>query len=128
MGDGRQFLSARHFAAWQGLTPRIQASGGMERIGRISKGGDRYLRALLIHGARAVVGTTFRKDVAPRPWLTTLTGRRPVNVAATALAHKTARALWAMLTPCRDVSSSIGDAGGGVTGSAPLPGGAGLRG
>jgi transposase len=98
VGDGRQFRSARHFAAWLGLTPRIQASGGKERIGRISKGGDRYLRTLLVHGARAIVGTTFRKDVAPRPWLTALIGRRPVNVAATALAHKTARALWAMLT------------------------------
>ena len=98
VGDGRQFQSARHFAAWLGLTPRIQASGGKERIGRISKGGDRYLRTLLIHGARAVVGTTFRKDVVPRPWLAALVGRRPVNVAATAVAHKTARALWAMLT------------------------------
>ena len=51
----------RHFAAWLGLTPRIRASGEKERIGRISKGGDRYLRTLLIHGARAVVGTAFRK-------------------------------------------------------------------
>lgn len=98
VGDGRQFQSARHFAAWLGLTPRIKASGGKERIGRISKGGDRYLRTLLIHGARAVVGTSFRKDVTPRPWLKALIGRRPVNVAATAVAHKTARALWAMLT------------------------------
>lgn len=98
VGDGGQFQSARHFAAWLGPTPRIQASGGKERIGGISKGGDRYLRTLLIHGARAVVGTTCRKDVAPRPWLTALVGRRPVNVAATAVAHKTARALWAMLT------------------------------
>lgn len=81
-----------------GLTLTIKASGGKEHIGRISKGGDRYLRALLIHGARAVVGTTFRKDVAPRPWLTALTGRRPVNVATVAVAHKTARSLWAMLT------------------------------
>ena len=98
VGDGKQFHSARHFAAWLGLTPRIRASGGKERIGRISKGGDRYLRTLLIHGARAVVGTTFRKDLAPRPWLAALIGRRPVNVAATAVAHKTARALWAMLS------------------------------
>lgn len=73
--DGKQFQSARHFAAWLGLAPRIQASGGKERAGRISKGGDRYLRALLIHGARAVAGTTFRKDIAPRPWLTALSGR-----------------------------------------------------
>lgn len=98
VGDGRQFQSARHFAAWLGLTPRIQASGGKEHIGKISKGGDRYLRALLIHGARAVVGVNFRKDVTPRPWLKQLLARRPVNVAAVAVAHKTARALWAMIT------------------------------
>jgi transposase len=98
VGDGTQFRSSRHFAAWLGLTPRIKASGGKERIGRITQGGDRYLRTLLIHGARAVVGTTFRKDVAPRPWLKDLLARRPTNVAATAVAHKTARSLWAMMT------------------------------
>lgn len=98
VGDGTQFKSARHFAAWLGLTPRVRASGEKERIGRITKGGDRYLRTLLIHGARAVVGTTFRKGVTVRPWLAALVNRRPVNVAATAVAHKTARALWAMLT------------------------------
>jgi transposase len=64
----------------------------------MSKGGDRYLRALLIHGARAIVGTSFRKDVPPRPWLKQLLARRSVNVAAVAVAHKTARALWAMIT------------------------------
>jgi transposase len=53
VGDGKQFKSSRHFAAWLGLTPRIRASGGKEKIGRISKGGDRYLRTLLIHGAQA---------------------------------------------------------------------------
>ncbi len=98
VGDGTQFKSARHFAAWLGLTPRVRTSGEKERIGRITKGGDRYLRTLLIHGARAVVGTTFRKGVTVRPWLAALVKRRPVNVAATAVAHKTARALWAMLT------------------------------
>lgn len=98
IGDGRQFQSARHFAAWLGLTPRIHASGGREHIGKISKGGDRYLRALLIHGARAIVGTTFRKGASPRPWLKELLARRPINVAAVAVAHKTARALWAMIT------------------------------
>lgn len=97
IGDASQFASARHFAAWLGLTPRISASGGRERIGRISKGGDRYLRTLLIHGARAMVGTSYRRGVRPRPWLQALIARRPVNVAAVAVAHKTARALWAML-------------------------------
>lgn len=97
IGDGAQFQSARHFAAWLGLTPRISASGGREHIGRISKGGDRYLRTLLIHGARAMVGTAFRQKAKPRPWLQALMARRPINVAAVAVAHKTARVLWAML-------------------------------
>ena len=108
VGDGTQFKSARHFAAWLGLTPRVRASGEKERIGRITKGGDRYLRTLLIHGARAVVGTTFRKGVTVRPWLAALVNRRPVNVAATAVAHKTARALWAMLTRCEAYRRSPG--------------------
>jgi transposase len=54
VGDALQFRSARHFAAWLGLTPRLHASGGKQYIGRISKGGDRYSRALLIQGARAI--------------------------------------------------------------------------
>jgi transposase len=95
VGDSRQFKSARHFAARLGLTPRIQASRGKEHIGRISKG---YLRTMLIHGARAVVGTAFRIDVRPKAMAEVLLRRWPVNVAATAVAHKTARSLWAMLT------------------------------
>lgn len=97
VGDASQFASARHFAAWLGLTPRISASGSREHVGRISKGGDRYLRTLLIHGARAMVGTSFRRGCRPRPWLQALIARRPINVAAVAVAHKTARALWAMI-------------------------------
>jgi transposase len=97
VGDGRQFRSARHFAAWLGLTPRMASSGDKQRIGHISKGGDRYLRTLLIHGARAVVGAANRTNLRPRPWLTPLLARRPIPVAATALAHKTARIVWAML-------------------------------
>ncbi len=97
VGDARQFRSSRHFAAWLGLTPRMTASGEKQRIGRISKGGDRYLRTLLIHGARAIIGAFKRPNLKPRPWLSPLLARRPVPVAATALAHKTARAVWAML-------------------------------
>ena len=97
VGDASQFPSARHFAAWLGLTPRMSASGSRAHIGRISKGGDRYLRTLLIHGARAMAGTSFRRGVKPRPWLQALIARRPVNVASVAVAHKTARALWAMI-------------------------------
>ena len=97
VGDGRQFRSARHFAAWLGLTPRMASSGDKQRIGHISKGGDRYLRTLLIHGARAVIGAINRPKLRPRPWLTPLLARRPIPVAATALAHKTARIVWAIL-------------------------------
>ncbi len=98
VGDGKQFKSSRHFAAWLGLTPRIKAVAVRKKFGRISKGGDPYLRTLLIHGARAVVGTTFRNGIAPRPWLKDLVARRPTNGAATAVAHDTARSLWAMMT------------------------------
>jgi len=97
VGDGRQFRSSRHFAAWLRLTPRMASSGDKQRIGQISKGGDRYLRTLLIHGARAVVGAVNRPNLRPRSWLTPLLARRPIPVAATALAHKTARIVWAML-------------------------------
>ena len=98
VGECRQFRSGRHFAAWLGLTPRMTSSGDHQRIGHISKGGDRYLRTLLIHGARAVVGANNRPNLRPRPWLTPLLARRPIPVAATALAHKTARIIWAMLS------------------------------
>jgi transposase len=101
VGDARQFASARRFAAWLGLTPRVTASGGKEKLGKISKAGDRYLRTLLIHGARGLVAALRRPSVVPRPWLLALVGRRPVNVAARALAHKTARAVWAMPTARR---------------------------
>jgi transposase len=98
IGSGTQFASARRFAAWIGLTPKITASGGKERIGRISRAGDRYLRTLLIHGARAVIGALRRPMVVPRPWVKQLAERRPANVAATALAHKNARIVWALVT------------------------------
>ena len=91
IGAGTQFASARRLAAWLGLTPRVTASGGKQHIGRISRGGDRYLRTLLIHGARAVIGALSR-------WVASLASRRPVNVAATALAHKNARIVWALIT------------------------------
>jgi transposase len=98
VGSGRQFQSSRHFAAWLGLTPRVRASGDRYHIGRISKGGDRYLRTMLIHGARAVVAALRRRNARSRPWVVRLAERRPVPVAATALAHKTARVAWAMLS------------------------------
>jgi transposase len=93
VGDATVFESGRHLAAWLGLVPRQNSSGGKERLGGISKAGDGYLRRMLVNGARAVMrwhGTTS-------PWLAGLLKRRPFNVAAVALANKLARIAWAVM-------------------------------
>ena len=97
VGDGRQFANGRQMAASLGLTPRQHSSGGKERLLGISKRGDRYLRSVLIHGARAVIRTASNKNDRLSQWVTGLATRRHPNVAAVALAHKTARIAWAML-------------------------------
>lgn len=94
--DPGGFKSARHFAAWLGLTPRPHSSGGKERLGRISKMGNPELRSLLVVGATAVL-RLVRNDVRARPWLKALLARRPFKVAAVAQANKTARIIWALL-------------------------------
>ena len=93
MGDAKAFKSGREFAAWLGLVPRQTGTGGRVRLLGISKRGDRYLRTLLIHGARAVL--THSK--APPEWLTELAKRRPKNVAVVAMANKMARTIWALM-------------------------------
>ena len=97
VGDASQFKSGRQFAAWLGLVPQQRSSGGKERLGRISKRGDGYIRRLMIHGARAVVGWRKRRPVAGDPWLDGLLARRPVNVATVAFANKCARIAWALM-------------------------------
>ena len=96
-GHSSQFRSGRQFAAWLGLTPRQHSSGGKDRLGRISKQGDGYVRRLLVHGARAVAGWRRRTTANPSPWLSGLLARRPMNVATVALANKNARIAWALL-------------------------------
>jgi transposase len=98
VGDPRQFRSGRHFAAWLGLVPQQRSSGGREWLGRISKRGDGYVRQLLVHGARAVVGWTGRSSRPPMPWLARLLERRPMNVVTVAYANKLARIAWAVMT------------------------------
>jgi transposase len=97
VGDATQFTSGRQFAAWLGLVPQQRSSGGKERLGRISKRGDGYIRRLMIHGARAVVGWRKRRPVARDPWLGGLLARRHVNVATVAFANKSARIAWALM-------------------------------
>ena len=95
--DPAGFRSARHFAAWLGFAPRQKSSGGKQRLGSISKQGNRYLRSLLILGAANVL--RFRRKEAPiSAWLAALRERRPFKVVAVALAHKMARIVWALMT------------------------------
>lgn len=99
VGDVHAFKNGRQLAAWLGLVPGQHSSGGKDRLLGISKRGDAYLRTLLIHGARAVVLHCAHKTDALSRWVNQIRARRGTNVAAVALANKTARTIWAMLAP-----------------------------
>jgi transposase len=98
IADPKAFRSGRDFSAWIGLVPKQHSSGGKDRLGRISKQGDRYLRSLFTAGALAVIRYAKIDGSKHRPWLTALLARRPTKVAAIALANKLARIVWAMMT------------------------------
>src|SRR5436190_7927829 len=113
MTDPKAFKSGREFAAWIGLVPRQNSTGGKERLGSISKQGDRYLRRLLVVGALAVIRSA-RARPDKYPWVMKLLGRRPAKVVAVALANKMARIAWAILAkgetyraPARTSSAEI---------------------
>ena len=93
IGDARTFRSGRHLAAWIGLVPGQRSTGGKERLVGITKSGDGYLRRLLVNGARALTRWWRTRST----WLAGLLARRPVNVAAVALANKLARIVWAVM-------------------------------
>ena len=97
VADPRAFRSGRNFSAWIGIVPRQHSSGGKDRLGSISKRGDRYLRGLFVAGALAVIRYAKIHGTKHRPWLTALLARRPTKVAAIALANKIARMAWAMM-------------------------------
>ena len=94
--DPAAFKSGRNLAAWIGLVPRQNSSGGKEKLGGITKQGDRYLRQLLVAGALAVIRYAHRHGTK-RPWLVHLLARRTPKIAAVALANKMARMIWAMM-------------------------------
>jgi transposase len=98
IADPKAFRSGRDFSAWIGLVPKQHSSGGKEKLGSISKQGDRYLRSLFTAGALAVIRYAKIYGTAHRPWLRALLARRPTKVAAIALANKLARMAWAMMT------------------------------
>jgi len=96
VSDWKEFSSGRSLAAWIGLVPKQHSTGGKERLGGISKQGNRYLRWLLITGAMAVIRYA-RQHGTKRQWLVRIMDRRPIKVAAVALANKIARMAWAMM-------------------------------
>jgi transposase len=97
VADPKVFRSGRDFSAGVGLVPKQNSSGGKQKLGSISKQGDRYLRSLFTAGALAVIRYARIHGTKHRPWLTALLARRPTKVAAIALANKIARMAWAMM-------------------------------
>src|SRR5437867_2100750 len=94
--DPSVFRSGRDFAAWVGLVPRQDSTGGKQKLGPISKQGDRYLRRILVVGAHSVLRRA-KQNPEKYLWLTQLLARRPVKVVAVALATQAARMAWALL-------------------------------
>src|SRR5262249_8014724 len=97
VADPKAFRSGRNFSARIGLVPKQHSSGGKDKLGSISKQGDRYLRSLFTAGALAVIRYAKIHGTKHRPWLTTLLARRPTKVVAIALANKIARMAWALM-------------------------------
>jgi transposase len=97
VGDWREFRSGRNLAAWIGLVPKQHTTGGKDKLGSITKQGNRYLRWLLVAGAMAVIRSAQKHGTERRPWLGRLMERRPAKVAAVALANKIARMAWAIM-------------------------------
>lgn len=98
IGDAKQFKNGRQMAAWMGLTPLENSTGGKARPGRMSKRGDGYLRRLLIHGSRAVVGNRKRAKNTPAPKIDSMLKHKHPNIVAVATANRNARVAWSVLT------------------------------
>ena len=97
IGNAESFARGRDLAAWLGLVPRQLTTGGRPRLAGISKRGNRYLRKLLIHGARAALPSVAASDTPLGAWLRKLTARTHKNTAVVAFANKLARIAWAVL-------------------------------
>lgn len=107
IGDGKQFRSARDFAAWVGLTPTHHASADRIRTGRISKAGDKGLRRLFVLGASSSLRHARNRLDQASPWLRGILARRPVKVCVIAQAAKTARIVWAVLTSGQEFRAPV---------------------
>lgn len=96
--DPSVFKSGRHFAAWLGLTPQQYSSGGKQKLGAITKQGNRYIRKMLVVGATSVLRVAHKRKGALADWIVALRARKPEKLAAVALANKLARIIWAIMT------------------------------
>jgi transposase len=105
--NASQFRSGRQFAAWLGLVPRQNSSGGKDRLGRISKMGDGYLRRLLVVGATALIRFARNRMTPLTAWADNLLARRPARLVSVALANKIARIVWAVLVRGKDYDSHV---------------------
>ena len=105
--DPSVFKSGRQFAAFLGLVPRQNSSGGKDRLGHISKMGNGYLRRLLVVGATSVTRRAETTDTRTGAWVRSLLGRKPTRLVTVAIANKTARTAWAMLTRGEDYRASL---------------------
>lgn len=104
--DPQMFPSGRHFAAWIGLTPKDHSTAGKTRIGKITRAGDEMLRSVLVAGATAVIQQAKKSRGRPSPWLLALLARKSPKLAAVALANKTARIAWKLLTTGEDYNGA----------------------
>jgi transposase len=102
IGDAKQFKSGRELAAWMGLTPRQNSSGGKERLGGITRQGNGYLRRLLVLGATGQLRAGRRSQTVGGDWFGRLLTRKPARVATVALANKMARVVWAVMAKRQD--------------------------
>ena len=107
VGDPNEFKNGRHFAAWLGLVPRQHSSGDRLQLLGISKRGDKYLRTLLVHGARAVLRTAPKKNDHKHLWAMELAARRGPAKAIVAIANKMARVIWVLLAKKEDYRPAI---------------------
>ncbi len=96
--EPERFRSGRRFAAWLGLTPLQNCSGGKERLGRISRMGDRYLRRLPAVGVTSLIRRAGARPESVDPRLPAMLQRKPARLVTVAAAHRTARAVWAIMT------------------------------
>jgi transposase len=119
-GDMKQFKNGRQFAAFLGLVPRQNSTGGKTRLQGISKRGDTYVRTLLIHGARAAMITSEKRHDYRSRWVTQLKATKGVNRAAVALANRNARTVYAILRHGRHFDSARPEAQQSAPRNAPL--------